>query len=198
MRRIFIASLLPFLMSFFLQAQEPAGEAATITLTTVTGKKLHIHGTENGLDIQEYRGKIVFLEFWGTQCPPCLMSIPHYIELTKKYKGKLAVLAVEVQSTIPKAALKNFVERHKINYDVVDYHTGQALVQYISQRTQWHGSIPFLVIFGPDGNYVTSQVGMLPQEALEGVIKKLAKMEQKGKGSKGEAKNQPSGSALSK
>jgi thiol-disulfide isomerase/thioredoxin len=175
MRSLFTAFLLLFLGSALLQAQGPAQQAEGITLNTVGGKKLHIRGTENGLDVQEYRGKILFLEFWGTHCPPCLISIPHYIELSEKYKDKLAILAVEVQDT-PADALKRFVSKHKINYDVVDYRTGQALVNYISRRTQWQGSIPFLLIFDPKGDYVTSQVGLLPQEALEGVIKTLTKM----------------------
>jgi thiol-disulfide isomerase/thioredoxin len=178
MHKIFVAFLLPFLASFLLQAQEPAKQAETITITTVTGKKLHIRGTKNGLDIQEYRGKILFLEFWGTQCPPCLMSIPHYIELKKKYKDKLAVLAVEVQSEMPREMLRQFVKRHKINYDVVDFRSGRLLYEYIRMRTGWRGSIPFLMIFNSQGRFVTSQVGLLPQEALEGVIKALIKIEQ--------------------
>ncbi|ADV45652.1 TlpA family protein disulfide reductase [Nitratifractor salsuginis] len=175
MRRFFTAFLFFVIGAALLQAQEPAKQDKGLTLTTVTGKRLHIKGTENGLDIREYRGKILFLEFWGTHCPPCLMSIPHYIDLSKKYKGKLAVLAIEVQDT-PADLLKSFVTKHKINYDVVDYRTGMPLVNYISRRAQWRGSIPFLLIFNSKGEYVTSQVGLLPEETLEGVIKTLEKM----------------------
>jgi hypothetical protein len=100
--------------------------------------------------------------------------------LTKKYGDRLAILAVEVQAT-PAPVLKKFVETHGINYDVVDYRTGGPLVDYISQRTGWKGSIPFLIIFDDQGNFVTSQVGLLPQEALEGVIKTLEKIAAKRK-----------------
>ena len=54
-------------------------------------------------------------------------------------------------------------------------------MDYIGQRTGWQGSIPFLAIFDDRGEYVTSQVGLLPQEALEGVIKTLEKMAAKRK-----------------
>jgi len=177
MKKIAVSLLTLFLCATLLQAKAPA---SGLTLTTVTGKKLHIRGTSNGLEIDKYKGKILFLEFWGTHCPPCLMSVPHYIDLTKKYGKKLAVLAVEVQDT-PASVLKKFIKTHGVNYDVIDYRTGLPLVNYITQRTGWKGSIPFLVIFDDRGEYVTSQVGLLPQEALEGVIKTLEKIAAKRK-----------------
>ena len=172
MKKIGILLLALLFSTALLQAKEPD---PGLTLTTLTGKKLRVRGTANGLAIDKYKGKIVFLEFWGTHCPPCLISIPHYIELSKQYGDRLAILAVEVQDT-PVPALKKFVENHGINYDVIDYREGQPLVDYIGQRTGWRGSIPFLAIFDGRGEYVTSQVGLLPQETLEGVIKTLEKM----------------------
>ena len=67
-----------------------------ITLPTLDGKKIHVKGTDNGLEFKEFKGKVVFLEFWGTHCPPCLISIPNYIKLQEKYKDKLAIVAIEV------------------------------------------------------------------------------------------------------
>ena len=33
----------------------------------------------------EMKGKVVILDFWATNCPPCLEEIPHLIELQTKY-----------------------------------------------------------------------------------------------------------------
>jgi len=183
MRIVWIAFFSFILTLTSALSQEPAKDSSGLTLITLAGKKLHIKGTQNGLQIKEYQGKILFLEFWGTHCPPCLISIPHYIELKKKYKDRLAILAIEVQDT-PTSMLKEFIKKHQINYDIIDYRSGISLVNYISQRTQWRGSIPFLLIFDTKGNYVTSQVGLLPQEALDGVIDTLTKMNKGKKGSK--------------
>ena len=46
-------------------------------------------------------------------------------------------------------------------------------------RSGWKGSIPYLVILDQEGNFVTGQTGMLPQDALEGVIKELDKIYKK-------------------
>ncbi len=163
-----IASAL--LVLSFAQAEAPKGDA--IVLPTLEGKQLHITGTENGLKIDEYKGKIVFLEFWGTHCPPCRVSIPHYIDLMKKYKGKLAMLAIEVQDT-PKEQLKAYAAQKGINYDVVAYRDAGYFVEYIARRAGWKGSIPFLMILDAEGNVVTMQVGLIPQDALERVLDDL-------------------------
>jgi len=140
-----------------------------IKLKTIDGKTIHVKGTDDGLEIPEYKGKVVFLEFWGTHCPPCLASIPHYVDMIKKYKGKLAMLGIEVQNT-PKVQLKAFTENKKINYDVVAYEDAGYFVDYIAKRAGWKGSIPFLLILGPTGKVITMQVGMLPQNVLEKVV----------------------------
>lgn len=146
----------------------------SIKFETVSGKSIEVIGTEKGFDIPAYKGKIVFTEFWGTHCPPCLRSIPHYIDLMKKYKDDIAVLAVEVQGK-PKDALKEFVKEKGINYDIVSYKDGMQFVNYVAQRAKWNGSIPFLIISDKTGAVQIVQVGMLPEEALEQVIEKLLK-----------------------
>ena len=146
-----------------------AEQESYVQLPTIDGKTIRVRGTENGLEFPQYKGKVVFLEFWGTHCPPCLASIPHYVDMIAKYKGKLAMLGIEVQNT-PKVRLKAFAQNHKINYDVVAYQDAGYFVDYIAKRAGWKGSIPFLLILDPKGNVITMQVGMLPQRVLEKVV----------------------------
>jgi thiol-disulfide isomerase/thioredoxin len=131
-------------------------------------------GTTTGLIFDEYKGKIVFLEFFGHRCPPCLRSISHYKKLQSKYKDKLAIIAIEVQG-MDEAQLKDFVKEKGINYVTVTQGKSGDIVPYISTRAQWQGSIPFLVILDKKGDVQLVQAGMLPEEALEDVIEKLSK-----------------------
>jgi thiol-disulfide isomerase/thioredoxin len=148
------------------------------TLKTLDGKKLEVVGVENGITFEQYKGKIVFLEFWGPHCPPCLISIPNYIELQKKYKDKLAIVAVEVQGT-PEAMLKEFAKDKGMNYDIVPHKNAVPFIDYVQARAGWEGAIPFLVILDQQGNFVTGQAGLLNEKALEGVIQELDKMAKK-------------------
>jgi len=162
-----IASILALWLAVMGLAQ--AAQSDYIKLPTIDGKTIQVKGTDNGLDFPQYKGKVVFLEFWGTHCPPCLASIPHYVDMIKKYKGKLAMLGIEVQNT-PKVRLKAFAENKGINYDVVAYQDAGYFVDYIAKRAGWKGSIPFLLILDPQGKVITMQVGMLPQNVLEKVV----------------------------
>ena len=164
--------LITLLTTLFIMTGVATAADNTITLKTIKDKKIHIIGTEKGFNIPQYKGKIMFIEFWGTHCPPCLISIPHYIELQKKYKNELAILAVEVQAT-PKDKLKAFAKAKGINYDVVGYKDGYTFVEYITQRADWTGSIPLLLILDHEGAVQIVQPGLIPRENLEKVIQDM-------------------------
>ena len=143
-------------------------------VTTTNGKTLTIIGTEAGLNVEEHKGKIIFLEFFGHRCPPCIRSIPHYKRLQAKYKDKLAIIAIEVQG-LGNAELKEFVKTEGINYATVSHEKAGNLVPYIARRAQWEGAIPFLVVLDQEGGVQLVQAGMLPETSLENLIEKLSK-----------------------
>jgi thiol-disulfide isomerase/thioredoxin len=97
MKKLLIAAL--FFASFLTmtQAAEDEKVLADMSMTDVTGKTYKVTGTQNGLSIEGLESKVVFLEFFGHKCPPCLASIPHLIKLQEKHKDKLAIVAIEVQ-----------------------------------------------------------------------------------------------------
>ena len=172
LKKIFL-SMLVFSSLIFAEGNvtQKAVVQPTISATTIDGKTFSFKGKKAGLDMPDnLKGKIVLVEFWGTHCPPCLMSIPHYIDLTKKYKGKVEMLAVEVQMT-PKAQLVQFVKEKGINYNVFTQAENQNLVRYLGTRAGWRGAIPYLMIFDKKGNVLTIKRGMVSEEYIEGVIK---------------------------
>ena len=169
MKRILATALVLISLLTFAQAA-----VDKMTMTTTDGKTLHMTGTETGLVFEEFKGKIVFLEFFGHRCPPCLASISHYEKLQSKYKDKLVIIAVEVQG-FNDAQLKSFVKEKGINYVTISQEKAGQLVPYISTRAQWQGGIPFLIILDQKGDVQVAQAGMLPESALENVIKKLSK-----------------------
>jgi len=171
MRKL-LATLLIFSLTSFVQAEEKS--LAQMTMTDVTGKTYTVIGTEQGLKIQGLEGKVVFLEFFGHNCPPCLASIPHLINLQNKYKDKLAVVSIEVQG-YSNAQVTSFVKEKGMNYIVVAEEKAPQLVNYIQQRAQWKGSIPFLVALDTKGDVQFVQAGMLPEESLEELISQLSK-----------------------
>lgn len=167
MRKLLTTTLLLVSMLTFAQA-------APMTITDIKGKTYNVTGTEQGLTIEGLEGKVVFLEFFGHKCPPCIASIPHMNHLQKKYQDKLAVIAIEVQG-YNNEEVKKFAQEHKINYIAISEEKASDFVYYIQQRAQWRGSIPFMVALDTKGDVQFVQAGMLSEPELEQLYTELSK-----------------------
>jgi len=164
------------LLSLFTTAQALNDKPVApliMSMTDINGKTYTVEGTDQGLLIQGLQGKVVFLEFFGHKCPPCLASIPHLIALQEKYKDKLAIVSIEVQG-YNNEQTKKFAKDKNINYIVLSEEKASDVVSYIQQRAQWRGSIPFLVALDTKGDVQFVQAGMIPEESLEDLIKQLS------------------------
>ncbi len=170
MKKILTSALLIFSLFTYIQAEEKP----QFTITDIKGVEHQITGTEEGLDIKGLEGKIVFLEFFGHRCPPCLKSVPHLIKLQEKYKDKVAIIAIEVQGFNNKE-LTQFAKEKGMNYIVVSDEEAGGFTSYIGQRAEWRGSIPFTVALDAKGAVQFVQAGMLPEATLEELIKQLSK-----------------------
>ncbi len=50
-----------------------------------------------GVSLNQYRGKVVLVNFWATWCEPCQVEIPWLIEMQQKYSSKgFTILGVDV------------------------------------------------------------------------------------------------------
>ena len=68
---------------------------------------------------EQFKGKVVVLDFWATWCPPCRGEIPGYVELQKKYgKDGLLIVGISMDDKGPEP-VKEFVQEQGINYQIV-------------------------------------------------------------------------------
>ena len=169
MRKILTFALLTFSLFTYIQA----AEELQMSITDIKGITHQITGTEQGLNIKGLEGKVVFLEFFGHRCPPCLKSIPHLIKLQEKYKDKLAIISIEVQG-LNNTQLTAYAKEKGMNYIVVADEKAGNFTSYIVQRAEWRGSIPFLIALDTKGHVQFVQAGMLPESSLEELIKQLS------------------------
>src|SRR5215831_3886047 len=62
------------------------------------------------ISLDEAKGKIVLLNFWATWCGPCRAEIPDLVELQKKYKDQLQIIALATDEDEP-SEVKRFAEK---------------------------------------------------------------------------------------
>jgi thiol-disulfide isomerase/thioredoxin len=58
------------------------------------------------ISLENFKGKIVLLDFWATWCGPCRMTMPVVEKLSKEYRDDMVLLAVNMQES------KDVVEKY--------------------------------------------------------------------------------------
>ena len=62
-------------------------------------------------NLADFKGKVVFLNFWGTWCPPCRAEYPSIQKLYEAKKGKVQFVLVAMQDEEEK--VKQFLAENK-------------------------------------------------------------------------------------
>ena len=166
-----ILSLLLFLSFSYA---DKAQKQLTFELKDIKGNVYHITNTDDGMDIKELRGKVVFIAFFGHRCPPCRMEIPGFIEYTKdkEYAKKSTILALEVQG-LQRADVERFAQDTGINYPLVPGEGNYNFINYVGYRTQWNNTIPFMVVLDQNGKVVNFGNGIVSPEELKSIVDEL-------------------------
>lgn len=96
--------------------------------------------------IRALRGEVVFVEFWGVKCPPCVALIPHVQKLKDQYGDRgLHIFAFEAQGHTPDQIKQLLASKGHKDYPVA---AGGA------QGYQTNGGIPHAWLIGVDGKVI--------------------------------------------
>jgi thiol-disulfide isomerase/thioredoxin len=72
----------------------------------------------NQVSLADQHGKVVFLNFWATWCPPCRAEMPSMEKLYTKFKGNdFTILAVNMGES--EGQVKAFKESFKLNFPIL-------------------------------------------------------------------------------
>jgi len=63
---------------------------------------------------EEFRGKVLIVDYWATWCAPCRAEFPHFKKLLEMYGDDLAIVAITVDED--KRALDNFMSDNKLPF----------------------------------------------------------------------------------
>jgi len=102
---IIVVFTLCALVTACTSSNEPVIEGKTapdFSLADTSGRTVHL---------SDYKGKVVFLNFWATWCPPCREEIPSLMKLNQAMAGKpFQMLAVSIDEG-GKDAVNNYFKK---------------------------------------------------------------------------------------
>src|SRR5579872_4414394 len=121
----------------------------------------------NAVNLADYRGKVVLINFWATWCGPCEAEIPWFIEFEKKYKDQgFAVLGVSMDDYGWKS-VRPYIASHKINYRIM---IGSEVV---SQQFGDIQALPTSFVLDRQGRIASNHVGLVDKVDYQNEIVKL-------------------------
>jgi thiol-disulfide isomerase/thioredoxin len=120
-----------------------ANAAPSLLLKNADGKTINI---------KDQQGKVLFINFWATWCPPCIAEMPSINEMYARYKDNPKVIILEVDVDNDFSTSTPFMLKNK--YQMPVYNTVSELPDgFLS------GAIPTTVIIDKTGAVVARHEG---------------------------------------
>lgn len=120
--------------------------------------------------LSDYRGKVVFLNFWATWCPPCVGEMPYIEEIYKEYGANeedvviLGVAQPNLGQEGSKESITTFLEEEGYTFPVV------FDVNYKQMYTYGLNSFPSTLIIDKEG-YINLYVpGAMNKQTMQQII----------------------------
>ena len=136
------------------------------------------YGNEHTL--ADYKGKVVFLNFWATWCPPCREEMPNIEELYNEYnlnKDEVVILGVANPKSdgfmnnqdVEADEVIKFLDENGYTFPVVFDETGDILSQYQI------GAFPTTFMINKEGNITGYVAGSLTKDIMKNMIQETIK-----------------------
>ena len=119
------------------------------------GFELPVLGGETTKSLSASHGKVRYIDFWASWCPPCRVSVPEIVALQRDLGGsRFEVIAINVDERLDDAL--RFLEHYPMNYDVLSDPKGATAAAWALP------GMPTSFVVDPDGRVTLVHVGFRP------------------------------------
>ena len=126
-------------------AQDSSIVAPAFTLSDVNGKQV---------SLSDFKGKVIYIDFWATWCGPCLLEIPHSKRLNEAFNGNPDIVFITISFDQDVEKWKKKVRSKKMLGTQLISPEGQASLVMRDYDVKF---IPRFVVIGKDGNIIDWQ-----------------------------------------
>jgi len=137
-------------------------------LPTVSGPAL---GGGETISTQNYRGKVVVINVWGSWCPPCRKEAPDLQAASAETKGTAQFVGITSKDYDP-APAEAFVRSFKITYPSIYDPTGKVLLAFAGDLPP--SAIPSTLIIDRDGRLAVRVLSEVSKITLVDMINDVA------------------------
>jgi thiol-disulfide isomerase/thioredoxin len=139
-----------------------------------TASKVQITKLDGGtFKLSDFRGKVVIVDFWRTDCAPCVRLVPQLAELSRKYRDQgLEVIGLTSDEKENEQQVVDFLKKRGADY-TVGYDNQWLSSAFLKGTEDELGPpIPQLFVLSRDGRVVEHMIGENPQRVrdLEQVV----------------------------
>lgn len=119
---------------------------------------------DESVNLSEYKGQVVLINFFSTNCPPCRLEIPDFVLLQNQYGSKgFAVIGISVDQN-GKRILPRFAQALRINYPIL-LATSKVIRDYGNIY-----ALPASFLIDRDHRILKHYTGMVTKAELEPII----------------------------
>jgi len=119
--------------------------------------------------INDYKGKVLIIDFWATWCIPCVEEIPHLVELYKKYHDdglEIMGISYDYKERKTPEELRKFCKNQDMQWDQI--YSGKGMKDPLGEKLNIKSLPTILVVdrtgkvhLGKRGNDLVSQIDSL-------------------------------------
>ncbi|MDD9891587.1 MAG: TlpA disulfide reductase family protein [Gammaproteobacteria bacterium] len=119
-----------------------------------------IYGDGATLRLSDQRGKVVYLDFWASWCPPCLQSLPAYDQMYQEIGNEqFELIAINVDEDSEDGLF--FLEDYPVSYPVLADPEGDIGIPYGLR------SLPVSYLIDQEGRIIESYRSYSPGDEVE-------------------------------
>jgi len=157
MVRTIIISATLVLFSLAVSAQSPR-TAPNLQLQTIDGRILNL---------ADYKGKVVLLNFWATWCPPCRQEIPELIKIQRQFRGRGLQIVGVTYPPEESSNVRRFARRARVNYPIA---LGKKETKLTFSASE---TLPVTAIIDSEGNLRDVIEGIMYGDEFDQKVKPL-------------------------
>lgn len=133
--------------------------APNMTLTRLDG---------TNVEIIDYRGRVVFLNFWATWCPPCVRELPAFTAFVQEQDPETGAVVVGINAGESAEAINAYFAEHNVTHI-------EVLLDPAGAARSLYGviNLPVTYVIDAEGLVRFWKIGEITREDMDGYMAQL-------------------------